>query len=77
MLKKAIGESSGGGSDVQAAFALRRDLKVLECRFQLEPAATHVPFGTSDLDRASHETCSPGFSARCPSTVTLPAMIAR
>jgi hypothetical protein len=50
MLKKAIGESSGGGSDVQASFALRRDLKVLERGFQLETAATHVPFGTLDLD---------------------------
>jgi hypothetical protein len=42
MLQQAIGEASGGGSDIEANFSGDVDFPVCECMIQLQAAATYV-----------------------------------
>ena len=43
-LKQAIGKTSGGCSDINAYGARRIDMKLIECRFELESPTTHILF---------------------------------
>ena len=42
MLQQAVGEASGGGSDIEANFSGDVDFPVCECMIQLQAAATYV-----------------------------------
>ena len=42
MLQQAVGEASGGGSDVEANFSGDVDFPVRECVFQFQAAAAYV-----------------------------------
>lgn len=71
-LKQAVGESSGGGTNVETNFVARIKGEAIQSGLQLETAATDITFGLPELNRGIPADFAAGFASWLPGDFHFP-----